>query len=250
MEIQPRLKTVKAKPVPAPLVAAPAPVEPVDEKAPDMIDAIKGFFGNTVILVVVFAIIVVILIVVVVWLVCRNDKFMSWLPWGHSPPPKKDIKKKETEKPKENVADDDELAKYATYVKTDETPSHPPKADEKPKEPTETKVSTVLDIDAEIEHELNARMDALEENPIDTAASVISDDVNAEVSKMDAVQNREIERVSKKLGTVVETYPTNDSISRAGYDINTVLQCCRGEKQSHKNHIWRFADSDVEAPPL
>jgi hypothetical protein len=276
MEVAPRLKSVEKRAEQtvrfaemeklAPRSPPPEHDEKIETEEKSDEPVKTGFFNNTIVLIVIFAAIIIVLILVVVWLVGRNDRLYGWIRGTPAPPaPPQPAAPRNTSKPSVhadlvNAADEDELAMYANIGDKKEERKEDHKADAKevenheedakveekkedpkPSEPDE-------DATAAMERDLEAQLEALESATEDAVnPSAISEAIDAEVSKMDAVQHRPIEQVSKTTHGVVKVFPTNESVSQANYDIAAVLACCRGEKPTHKKYIWRFQE-DIEEP--
>lgn len=241
MEVAPRRKLVEKPEVKF--------ADMVDVKVDEVnVESVKeGFFNNNnVVLIVIFAAIIIVLILVVVWLIGRNDRLYGWIR-GATPAPAP-VKKPSVHDDLVKVADKDELAMYASLGenKDEEDDEKDEKDDEKEEKKQEQKEKDNNDA---MEKDLDAQLEALEKFSEAPSTSAISEAIDAEVRKMDAVQHRPIEQVSKKTHSVVKVFPTNESVSQSNYDIASVLACCRGEKTSYKSHVWRFQDDlAVEEP--
>lgn len=233
----------------------------------------SGFFSSTIVLILIFATVIVILIVVVVWLMGRNDRYTSWMRGTPPAPPvqpkrtshadlvkdaaidelamyanlgaepkKENEKNEKPEKPEPPNAETIEKSDKPEKMEKTEKPQETKETKEK-KETKETREHELKDDDSRMEEDLDAQLNALAAaTDDDTSPSAISDEIDKEVAKMDANQQRAIEQVSTKTNTVVKVYTDHDGIVQDKYDLDSVIQCCQGKKPKHKGFVWRYRD--------
>lgn len=260
MNVVPRLKTVSKVAESVKFIDANPQIEnkPVkveadksaevesDSEYEDVIS--KNYFRNNFLLVIIFASIIIILIIVIVWLVCRNDKYLSWIRGGGVPPAPP--KKVSAHKSLVNDASAEEIAKFANLGnKPDVVIDIKPEPEVPAVE--ETKIDISLDVDESIKSSIDNHLSALASQD-DTSHSAINQAIDAEVAQMDTVQNRAIEKIHISTGRVTRTFLNSESIISSSLDLDKVLQCCRGELDTYNNAKWRFepgTDGDVVPPP-
>lgn len=246
MDVVPRTRSIPKSQVPvqvAPVQVAPAKEKPVVEEAEvetsqEVVK--KSFIRQNMVLIVIFATIIIVLVLVIVW-VTTNGKYacMVKTPTINLAPfvPVAPIiaTKPLTHTDVVNSASAAELALFAN-LGVSETPVSEP-VSEVPLE----QIMTVVDIDATLERSLNAKLDAASSDAVEVSPTLAIDEaVDAEIARVEAEQNKPIEQLNLKTGSVISIFPTSEAVYNANFDYDQVVLVCRGEQKSHKKYGWRY----------
>jgi len=95
--------------------------------------------------------------------------------------------------------------------------------------------------DSLMESNLNDKLKAIVDSSSDNTENTIEKIVDREIASIEAEQRKEVEQIDKKSGSVIQKFNTSDEIYDAGFDYDSVIACCKGKTQTHKNFKWRFA---------
>ena len=55
-----------------------------------------------------------------------------------------------------------------------------------------------------------------------------------------AKKSKPVEALDKVTGRVIFTFPSTKEAQRQGFNSGAISQCCKGERQTHKDFIWRY----------
>lgn len=251
IDIHPRLSTEKRIAIEKQHLISVQNEKP-DKKMEKSLDPIpdttqSSWYSSTTIIVIIFSGIIVMLILVVVWMVSRSDRHLHW---GWNVPQDKVFPKTEIKSAHKNIVDNADAAELEMYANMSDPPVKKPQPEEPAKDEKaqpNKNTDVVIDIEENFNRSINTLGNTVPDTNTESAIDVI---VDAEVAKMDSEQHREIEQVSNTTHSVMHTFASTEEISKNGFDISSVLKCCRGERAVYKKCIWRYKLDDVIPLPV